>query len=99
MTSSIETRAVHAGEHALPPEFTPVTTPVYNSVAYEYGSMDTLDAIFEGDQAGFVYGRYGNPTVSALEQACASLEGSEDGVAFSTGMGAVHGGAVGCGRT
>ncbi len=40
------TRAVHAGERAERPDFTPVATPIHPSVGYLYDSMDDLDAIF-----------------------------------------------------
>jgi cystathionine gamma-synthase/methionine-gamma-lyase len=52
--------------------------------------MSELDAIFGGEQEGFVYTRYGNPTVAALEEAMALLEGGEAAVGFATGMAAVH---------
>jgi len=87
---NLETRAVHAGEGAPRPDFTPVSTPVYRSVSYAYDSMDDLDAIFGGTREGYVYGRYGNPTVRAFERAVASLEGADDAAACSSGMAAVH---------
>ncbi|NLE76911.1 MAG: PLP-dependent transferase [Chloroflexi bacterium] len=87
---SFETRAVHAGERGPRPDFTPVSTPVYRSVSYIYDEMEDLDSIFAGAGRGYVYGRYGNPTVRAFEQAVAALEAIDDAVACSTGMAAVH---------
>lgn len=87
---AIETQAVHAGERAPRPDFTPVSTPVQRSVGYLYESMDDLDAIFANARPGYVYARYGNPTVSALEEAVAVLEGGEAAVAAASGMAAVH---------
>jgi cystathionine gamma-synthase/methionine-gamma-lyase len=52
--------------------------------------MNTLDAAFDGTHPGFVYPRYGSPTVQAFENAVATLEDAEDGVAFASGMAAVH---------
>ena len=97
MSKSIYTQAVHAGERAPKPDFTPVTSPIYPSVAYHYASMDDLDAIFGGEMDGYVYQRYGNPTVSAFETAIATLEGTEDAVAFSSGMAAIHAALLGAG--
>ena len=94
---SIFTQAVHAGERASRPDFTPVSTPVHYSVGYLYDDMADLDGVFGGEQAGFVYPRYGSPTVSAFEQAVAVLEGGEDAVAFASGMGAVHASLMGAG--
>jgi cystathionine beta-lyase/cystathionine gamma-synthase len=97
MSQSIYTQAVHAGERAPKPEFTPVTSPIYASVAYAYDSLDDLDAIFGGRLDGYVYQRYGNPTVSAFERAMATLEGTEEAVAFASGMAAVHAALLGAG--
>jgi cystathionine gamma-synthase/methionine-gamma-lyase len=93
----IHTQAVHAGERRPRPDFTPVSTPIYPSVGYLYEDMADLDGVFGGERAGYVYPRYGSPTVSALEQAMATLEGAEDAVAFASGMGAIHAVLLGAG--
>ncbi|MGQ9458301.1 MAG: trans-sulfuration enzyme family protein [Anaerolineae bacterium] len=85
-----DTRAVLGGERVPRPDFTPVSTPVYRAVSYAYDDLDDLDAIFAGTREGYVYGRYGNPTVRALERALAGLEGAEDAIACASGMAAVH---------
>lgn len=84
------TRAVHAGERAPRDNYTPVATPIQPSVGYVYESMDELDAIFATTQPGYVYPRYGSPTVAAFEAAIASLEGGEAAYAFASGMAAMH---------
>ena len=94
---SIFTRAVHAGERGPRPDYTPVSTPVHYSVGYLYDDMADLDGVFGGERSGFVYPRYGSPTVSAFERAVAELEGGEDAVAFASGMGAVHAALLGAG--
>ncbi len=91
------TRAVHAGERAPRPDFTPVTTPIHPTVGYLYDSMDDLDAIFATTRAGYVYPRYGSPTVAAFELAVAELEGGDTAQAFASGMGAVHAALLGAG--
>ncbi|MGH2532341.1 MAG: trans-sulfuration enzyme family protein [Thermomicrobiales bacterium] len=84
------TRAVHAGERPPRPDFTPTTTPIYSSSAYFYDDAATLDAVFGNEREGYVYTRYGNPTTRAMESAVAALEGTEDAVAFASGMAAIH---------
>jgi len=83
-------RAVHSGERSARPDFTPTVTPIYPATAFVYDDTETLDAIFGNERAGYVYTRYANPTTTALETAIASLEGTEDAVAFASGMGAVY---------
>ncbi len=100
---SIFTQSVHAGRPRLTgeqgpgPDFAPVSTPIHPSVGYVYDDMGDLDAIFGGERAGYVYPRYGSPTVAAFEQAVAVLERAEDAVAFASGMGAVHAAVFGAG--
>ena len=83
-------RAVHTGERGPRPDFTPTATPIYPATAFVYDDTDTLDAVFGNERQGYVYTRYANPTTTALEEAIASLEGTEDAVAFASGMGAVY---------
>lgn len=87
---SVFTQAVHAGERGERPDFTPVSTPIYHSVGYLYDDMQDLDGVFAGEREGYVYLRYGSPTVHAWERAVATLEGAGDAVAFASGMAAVH---------
>ena len=94
---SIFTQAVHAGERGPRPDYTPVSTPVHYSVGYLYDDMADLDGVFGGERSGFVYPRYGSPTVSAFERAVAELEGGEDAVGFASGMGAIHAALMGAG--
>ncbi len=95
--NSIHTLAVHAGERAAKPIFTPVATPIYHASSYVYDEMETLDATFAGTFDGPMYTRYGNPTVSALEAAVAALEGGEAALAYSSGMAAIHGALLAAG--
>ncbi len=87
---SFETLAVHAGERSPASDSTPVVTPIWPSVAYLYESMDEMDAVFEGTRHGPLYLRYGSPTVSAFEEAVATLEQAQAAQAYSSGMAAIH---------
>lgn len=84
------TRAVHAGERVRVGDYTPVATPIHPSVGFLYASMDDLDAVFATTRDGYVYPRYGSPTITAFENAVAALEQGEAAHAFSTGMAAIH---------
>ena len=44
---------------------------------------------FAGDEEGYTYGRYGNPTVSSFEQRLAALEGTEAAIGTASGMSAI----------
>jgi cystathionine gamma-synthase/methionine-gamma-lyase len=90
VSRSIFTQAVHGGERATRPDFTPVSSALHRSVAFLYDDMKDLDAIFGDERDGYVYARYGNPSVTALEQAAAELEGGAAALAVSSGMAAIH---------
>jgi cystathionine gamma-synthase/methionine-gamma-lyase len=85
-----ETRAVHAGEHAPPGEFIPIATPIHVGASYLYRDLEQLYAVTMGEREGYVYTRYGNPTVGAMEAAVAELEGTEAAFGLASGMAAIH---------
>jgi cystathionine gamma-synthase/methionine-gamma-lyase len=89
-SQEFSTRAVHAGEHLPPADFIPVVGPIHPTVGFVYDSMDDLDGVLGTTREGFVYPRYGSPTVTAFEAAMANLEGGESAYAFSSGMAAIH---------
>ena len=84
------TQAVHAGNDIPTPAGHPVSPSIHPAVTYTYDSMDDLSAALH-ENAGYSYSRYGSPTIAALEQAVALLEGTEDAVAYASGMAALHG--------
>jgi cystathionine gamma-synthase/methionine-gamma-lyase len=55
-----------------------------------------MDEIVEGELEDFVYSRYGNPTVRALETALAEIEGANFARAFASGMAAIHAALLSC---
>ncbi len=92
----ITTRLVHAGERQPPPRGLPVSTPIYATSTFTYGSMAEVDRVFSGEDAGYVYTRYGNPTTGALEEALRVLEGGAAACAYATGMAALHAALFAC---
>jgi cystathionine beta-lyase/cystathionine gamma-synthase len=81
-------RSVHSGE-VRDPSTGSVTTPIYQTSNFAFEDTDSLVAVMSEKQEGYVYTRYGNPTVRAVEKKLADLERTEDAVAFSSGMAAV----------
>ncbi len=56
---------------------------------FVYDSAEEAEARFKGEAEGFVYSRYGNPTVRMFEERLAALEGAEACFATASGMAAV----------
>jgi cystathionine beta-lyase/cystathionine gamma-synthase len=92
----ITTQLVHAGERGAPPSGQPTSTPIYASATYTYDSMEEIDKVFAGEKAGYIYTRYGNPTVTALESAIRIIEGGATACAYSSGMAALHAALFAC---
>ncbi|MEO5699968.1 MAG: cystathionine gamma-synthase family protein [Casimicrobiaceae bacterium] len=63
--------------------------PLHLSVAYGYRDARDLVAVFQGRQAGYAYGRQGNPTTAALEAKVSAMEQGVATVCFATGMAAI----------
>ena len=85
----LETKLVHAGERTATPTAVPTVTPIYTTTTYLYPSLADLDEAFATGE-GYLYTRYGNPTVTALEQAITMAEAGRGAVAYSSGMAALH---------
>ena len=58
-------------------------------VTFAFDSVEQGASRFRGEDSGYIYTRMGNPTVAALEEAVASLEGGHAALATSSGMAAV----------
>ncbi|MDP8940096.1 MAG: PLP-dependent aspartate aminotransferase family protein [Actinomycetota bacterium] len=98
---SFETLAVHSGEKRAVSangfgearadgEYYPISTPIYASTTFSHPDVETTDKVLGGEQEGYSYARYDNPTVVAFERALAALEGSGRAFAFASGMAAMH---------
>jgi methionine-gamma-lyase len=66
-----------------------LTPPIYQTSTFVFPDAETGEARFAGDQAGYVYTRIGNPTLTLFEEKMAELEGAEAALAFGSGMAAV----------
>jgi O-acetylhomoserine (thiol)-lyase len=82
------TRIVHF-DRQQPIEHGAVHKPIHTSVAYGYKDARELARVFQGESAGFLYGRQVNPTVAALEAKVAAMEDGIASVCFATGMAAI----------
>jgi cystathionine gamma-synthase len=93
MTSRLSTQAVHAGEERRKP-YGALTTPVVQTSTYVFEDTAEILEFMRQKAAGHMpsrvdYGRYGNPTQSAVERKVAILEGGERALLFASGMSAI----------
>ena len=79
-----DTLQVHAGA-APDPATGARQTPIYQTTAYVFRDADHAAALFNLQEAGFLYSRLTNPTVSVLQERVATLEGGTGAVACSSG--------------
>jgi O-succinylhomoserine sulfhydrylase len=81
------TRLVHEG--TLRSQFGETSEAIFLNSGYVYDSAEQAEARFKGDEEGFVYSRYANPTVAMFEARMCALEGAEAARATASGMAAV----------
>ena len=81
------TVGIHGGYS--PKSGEPRVLPIYQSATYKYDDPDTLEALFALKADGHLYSRISNPTVGALEEKYAKLEGGVGAVATASGQSAI----------
>ncbi len=81
------TKAVHGGSERS--QFGETSEALFLTSGYVYRSAEEAAARFKGEDDGFIYSRFSNPTVGMFEQRMAELEGAEAAWATATGMAAV----------
>ena len=81
------TQLVHGG--TLRSAFGETSEAIYLTQGFVYDSAEAAEARFKGEEPGFIYSRYANPTVDMFEKRMCALEGAEDARATASGMAAV----------
>jgi len=81
------TGLVHEG--TLRSQFGETSEAIFLNSGYVYTSAEQAEARFKGDEEGFVYSRYANPTVDMFEKRMCALEGAEAARGTASGMAAV----------
>lgn len=82
----IETKCLHAGY--TPKNGEPNALPIYQSTTYRYESTDYIGKLFDLTADGHMYSRISNPTVCAVEDKIAALEGGVGAVCTTSGQAA-----------
>ncbi|HWM31887.1 MAG TPA: O-succinylhomoserine sulfhydrylase [Methyloceanibacter sp.] len=81
------TELVHAG--TLRSQFGETSEAIFLNSGYVYDTAEQAEARFKGDEEGFVYSRYANPTVAMFEARMCAMEGAEAARGTASGMAAV----------
>jgi O-succinylhomoserine sulfhydrylase len=81
------TQLVHGG--TMRSQFGETSEAIFLTQGFAYPNMETAEARMKGDEPGYVYSRYANPTVVMFEQRIALLEGAEAARGTASGMAAV----------
>lgn len=82
----IETQCLYAGY--TPKNGEPQALPICQSTTFKYESTEQVSKLFDLEAAGFFYTRIANPTVDAVEQKIATLEGGVGALCTATGQAA-----------
>jgi cystathionine beta-lyase/cystathionine gamma-synthase len=79
----------HPPDVSPPPGNVPVTAPIYQSVKFEFESIDDTLRMLRGDAPGYFYMRASNPTTRQLELTLAQLQGRDDCLVSASGVNAI----------
>ncbi|MHC4052046.1 O-succinylhomoserine sulfhydrylase [Bradyrhizobium sp. 25ACV] len=82
-----ETRLVHSG--TLRSQYGETSEALFLTQGYVYDTAEQCEARFKGEDPGFIYSRYSNPTIAMFERRMIELEGAEAARSAATGMAAV----------
>jgi len=93
----LETQLVHGG--SMRSQFGEVGEAIFLNSGFCYDDAQTAERRFNGEEPGFVYSRYRNPTLAMLEDRLALLEGAESCIAVGSGMAAVFASLMGILKT
>lgn len=85
---TFDSKCVHAGIEKN--EYGAVVPPICQTSTFIFESAQHGAALFEGKEKGYIYTRMTNPTIEAMENAVASLEGGHKALGCASGMAAVH---------
>lgn len=83
------TRVNHPPAVDLPPGNRPLVAPIYQTVKFEFESLEETERFFRGERPGFFYTRGSNPTTRQLELLLAELQGRADCLVTASGVGAI----------
>ena len=83
----VETRMVHDG--TMRSSFGETSEALFLTQGFVYDSSEAAEARFAGEDDGYIYSRYANPTVTMFEKRMCALEGAEAALATTSGMAAV----------
>ncbi|HTT42464.1 MAG TPA: aminotransferase class I/II-fold pyridoxal phosphate-dependent enzyme [Steroidobacteraceae bacterium] len=83
------TRVNHPPEVALPPDNRALVAPIYQSVKFEFETLEETERYFRGERAGFFYSRASNPTTRQLELLLAELQGRAECLVTASGVAAI----------
>ena len=81
------TELIHGG--TLRSQFGETSEAIYMTQGFVYDNSEAAEARFKGEEPGFIYSRYANPTVDMFEKRMCAMEGAEDARATASGMAAV----------
>jgi cystathionine beta-lyase/cystathionine gamma-synthase len=82
------TRSVHGGELSKDCHGA-VTTPIFQTSTFFFPTDDPVTWEGKVPEGSYIYSRWGNPTIAAVEAKLALLENAQSAIVFSSGMAAI----------
>ena len=84
-----QTRIIHTPQVRTADDNPALVAPIFQSVKFQFDTVAETLRSLRGERDGFFYSRSANPTTRQLEQTLAAMQGREDAIVCSSGVGAV----------
>lgn len=85
---ALQTDLIHKGERPAASGSTALTTPIYETATFVFDSARDVERYQDGSLPAYLYSRYENPTLVAVEEKLAAVDRAEKALIFSSGMAA-----------
>ncbi len=82
------TDLIHRGERTSSGGSIALTTPIYETATFVFDSARDVERYQDGSLSAYLYSRYENPTIVAVEEKMSAIDGAETSLVFSSGMAA-----------
>jgi methionine-gamma-lyase len=89
MKWDLQSRLIHTGSGIDYSKIRTPNPPIFQTSNYLYEDVEKGTDILVGKEAGFIYSRYSNPTIDALNEVLADIEGGEAALSFGSGLAAI----------
>jgi methionine-gamma-lyase len=89
MNKTFASTLIHAGARPVESVSHSKSLPIYQTSVFSFDDVESLEQVYDGEAAGYIYTRNGNPVHDALNEIMSRVEEGEAALCYASGMGAI----------